>query len=176
MTVYEFYEKELRAFKDAKTNKKEKIKTLFQNSVEAMYDWGMKITSNMPDDAYTFMRGIINSKFSEECDDSNLSIYIESDLIRCATGSDDFSFKPEKPFNSPDYLEFKKIMNCELSIIIFPNSPDFIHVRIIDNADCRKLDRQEKTTLNEILHKIYPEDRIYTSKFDTQWLAIVSTE
>ena len=70
MTVYEFYEKELRAFKDAKTNKKEKIKTLFQNSVEAMYDWGMKITSNMPDDAYTFMRGIINSKFSEECDDS----------------------------------------------------------------------------------------------------------
>ena len=67
-------------------------------------------------------------------------------------------------------------MNCELSIIIFPDSPDFIHVQIIDNADRRKLDRQEKTTLNEILHEIYPEDRIFTNKFDTQWLAIVSTD
>ena len=168
MTVYEFYSTEFKKLSDAKVARekaeaeakakteqefKERIKTLLPNILKDMFEWGMKATENMPPEAYEFIKEIINIEVEEGCDDSELSIVIAQDMIRCRTPDDDYSFITEEPFPNSDYSEFVMKTHSSLNLVFYPDSPNFVRVEIW--FDASNYNDPENKPLLDSLYELY---------------------
>ena len=171
MTIYEFYSTEFKKLSDAKVARekaeaeakakteqefKERIKTLLPNILKDMFEWGMKATENMPPEAYEFIKEIINIEVEEGCDDSDLELVIDQDMIRCRTYDDEYSFFTEEPFSTSDYSdysEFVKATESRLNLVFYPASPNFIRVEIwLDDSN---YDDPENKPLLDVLQELY---------------------
>lgn len=168
MTVYEFYEAEIKrlteqksarekAEAEAKAKKeqefKEKIKMLFSSSLKTMFEWSMKVTGNMPDDAYRFMTQVINEELEEELDESELTILVEQNMITIRAFENDYSFSIEESYFNSDYMEFVEKTDSNIELVIYPDSPDCVHVEIWTNTIFD--DSPEKKILREIIQELY---------------------
>lgn len=176
MDIYKFYDQthsECVADKEAKEkaaaiSRAKKIKELrlnieklLKNSVHELYTWTIQLTENLPQEAYDFMKRIINSEVLKGCDESDLKIEIDHNMIKCTTSYDCYCFETEKEFSSLDYTEFKKETHCTLAITLYPSMPNLVLLEIFDNDDFfDKRYKMEKEILSSIVEKLYGKEHV----------------